>query len=413
MWASRRTDGAMESPLGYAQPWTPPETDTEPSPRTDYFSDPYSRPHDDHSPVTVHQWSSSQDKPPTMGARCDTPTDEQRGRPRPVTTATAPAPYTPTKTYSLDGLHAHGAPQYPYTPDSSRILRRNTELPSSPIPWDDYDEQSPSPVQNALSSCIAHFENLLQMRQPDEDQMEYIVGQFEAMASYLSAPDAQSRGTDEHLFSDQDLGLGGLGITANPDASPITDTSLEANPASVNEQYVAQVETYITGVQKYIQDLKMRMDEVKTLNSIQLDVIHDLRCQMKTVRQGMRSSLSLRDEYTKDEVDLAASQAIDSDDEHADTKSEGRKEFGVESWETLVNDDHDDDTAAAAVPEVASKRPASPQRRRKSSVHFSEEALANAQKRRTITIIHRPERRSFWSSIGEALDSFGSLFHEE
>src|SRR4051794_16361381 len=118
------------SPIGAApvRPWTPPDTEAESSPRSDYFSDPFK------SNPNIRPWSrSSSAEPLTLDPRCDTPHEDRLSRPKHVSHLTYPTPYTPTKTFNLqDAQNAHGAPQYPYTPDSSRILRRSTELSSSP-----------------------------------------------------------------------------------------------------------------------------------------------------------------------------------------------------------------------------------------------------------------------------------------
>lgn len=394
MWQQpRRYDSAMDSPL-LARPWTPPETEPESSPRSDCFSDAFRAPDSAYSSFTEHRWPLHQDELPSVTARCDTPTESHRARPKPVATHTAPALYTPTKSFSLhNATDAQGAPQYPYTPDSSRILRRNTERALSPMPWDDYSDHSSSPVQHALSSCIAHFENLIQTRQPDEDQMEYIVGQFEAMASYLSAPEAQTKATDEHLFSDPEHSLG-LASTDSQKA----DADIEAKSALVNQEYVAEVGRYIDSVKKYIEDLKMRLDEVKTLNSIQLDVIYDLRRQMRTVRQGMRSSLSMRKDYQEAEQEL--------DDSHPQCSSEEETaltQFGLESWETI---DNERPLPSQSQPDAA--------RKDMSTQTPPEEEVPSSppRRRRVITIIRKPENPSFWSSFADALDQFGDLLFE-
>jgi hypothetical protein len=311
-----------------------------------------------------------------MNARCDTPTEHYRhSRPKPVERLTEPAPYTPTKIFTLGNADANGALRYPYTPDSSRMLRRSTELASSPIPWDEYSEHSSSPVQNALSSCLAHFENLIQSQEPDEDQMEFIVRQFEAMTSYLSAPDAQTRTTDDHLFSDPDLFPdAGLGITN--DARKETTSSI---PQDAHDAYVTEVGHYIAGVKKYIQDLKMRLDEVKTLNSIQLDVISDLRRATKTARRSMRSSLDLRDDVKMVDEEL---------ERLADERAPPKKPFGLDSCLTLVDGDTDREPVVVA----KDSQPPPPARRR------------------VITVIRKPQRaRSFWASFAHALDSVGDM----
>ncbi|KAH8710071.1 hypothetical protein GQ44DRAFT_776835 [Phaeosphaeriaceae sp. PMI808] len=376
-----------DSPPPITRPWTPPETEVESSPRSDYFSDPF-RPPSRYSPQMV--------------PRCDTPTEAcTHSRPKAVGRITEPTPYTPTKNPNFGDPNINGALQYPYTPDSSRILRRSTELASSPPPWDecsDYSEHhSTSPIQNALSSCITHFENLIQSQQPDEDQMEFIVRQFEAMTSYLSAPDAQTRITDDHLFSEPEsspgMRLGVLGV----EDSRLSKKDYMSKAA--HEAYVSQVGSYIEGVKKYIQDLKMRLDEVKTLNSIQLDVINDLRRQMKTVRRDMRSSLDMRDDVKLVEEELeriAEAQAQAQAQALQESAAKPRKEFGLDSWETLVDPlgqsnikekGHD---ASTQTPEPTSRT-----------------------RRRYITIIRKPEHRSFWVSIGQALDSIGELLFEQ
>jgi hypothetical protein len=133
-------------------------------------------------------------------------------------------------------------------------------------------------VQSALSSCISHLENLIDLRQPDDEQMEYLVTKFEEMAQFLSAPEAQSRQSDDHLFSEgdapEDLGIG----------HPTSED--KADELHFGVEYILQVQRYIEAVGKHAQDLKMRMDEVKQLNSIQLDIIDDLRRQLKITQSG-------------------------------------------------------------------------------------------------------------------------------
>jgi hypothetical protein len=238
-------------------------------------------------------------------------------------------------------------------------------------------------VQNALSSCLAHFENLIQSQQPDEEQMEYIVAQFEAMTSFLSAPDAQTRTTDDHLFSEPDQPAStGLGITHADDART---AKLDAMSKEAHDAYVAEVGAYIQGVKKYIEDLKMRLDEVKMLNSIQLDVINDLRRQMKSVRRNMRSSLDMREDVKMVEEELERIA-------HEDGAREG--EFGLDSWETLVDERRTQDRSmilAEREETTTAKQDFSPRRTR------------------VIHIVRKPARRSFWASFAEALDAFGDL----
>ncbi|KAJ4368767.1 hypothetical protein N0V83_005849 [Neocucurbitaria cava] len=419
-------------PSQLARPWTPPETEAQSSPRSDYFSDSFRGGDSAYSSYTEHRWPPGLRE--ELANTAFTPTeDDHRSRPKPIATHTAPpAPYTPTKPFSLAEA-PHGAPRYPYTPDSSRMIRRsNTEVPGSPTPWEDsyMSSHSSSPVQNALSSCIAHFENLIQTRQPDEDQMEYIVGQFEAMASYLSAPESQTKTTEEHLFDEGHEGAG-LGISREPETKDQEQGGGGEQGVGVSNEYIAEVGRYIAGVQKYIEDLKMRLDEVKTLNSIQLDVITDLRRQMKTVRQGMRSSLSMREEFERAESELElglelanmgierSGRDIDGDGD-GDIAHEG-KEFGIASWETIqILDNHDSDSQ----PQLLSQQQHHDDRRsevslkdlasslhQSSSSHRHENTLPRGYKR--ITIIHPPPRGpGFWSSFAEALDEFGALLHE-
>jgi hypothetical protein len=373
--------------------------DVESSPRSDYFSDPF-RPPTHYSSHAENRWPlspSRPDSPAQMKQRCDTPTESNNPRrPKAVGRLTEPAPYTPTKNLTYGHANADGALRYPYTPDSSRMLRRSTEAPASPGPWDDHSEHSSSPVQDALSSCIAHFENLIHSQQPDEDQMEFIVRQFEAMTSYLSAPDSQTKKTEDHLFSEEALTPGaGLGISeADARMAKLDYISLEAH-----EAYVTEVGTYIQGVKKYIEDLKMRLDEVRTLNSIQLDVITDLRRQMKTVRRDMRSTLDMRDDVkmVEEELERIAEAEVQKDGKH---NAGSKSVFGLDSWATLVDED-------GGIPQfdgADEKDLDAP----KSDVEASPRS-----RRRLITIVHKPERRSFWSSIGSALDSFGALLDEQ
>jgi len=277
-------------------------------------------------------------------------------------------------------------------------LRRNTEVPSSPVPWDDYSEHSSSPVQNALSSCIAHFENLIQSQQPDEDQMEFIVRQFEAMTSYLSAPDSQSRKTDDHLFSELDQPSGtGLGITGRGD-SGVEDSDYISREA--HEAYIAEVGKYIQGVKRSIEDLQMRYDEVKTLNSIQLDVITDLRRQMRTVGQDMRTKLDMRNDVNMVEEELAKLAVAEGSRDPIGARKE--KPFGMDSWVTLVDEDNAD--ISNTQPTLESKQDGADKPATTSSP---------TSRRRLITIVRKPEKRSFWTSFGQALDSFGELIREE
>lgn len=408
MWPSRQHNSAMDSPLGIARPWTPPETDTDPSPRSDYFSSSITKPFQCASDGE-HAWSDNLRVPQAGGARCDTPVEDIQSRPKPVSVVTAPMPYTPTKKSNVNHAHMNGALQYPYTPDSSRILSRSiTELPSSPIPWNvfskDSPEQSPSPVQDALSSCITHFEDLLKSHAPDEEQMEYIIAQFEAMANHLETPQAQTKPTGEHLFANPESDTG-----SSRTESPLI---IAHKTATVSVEYVAEVDKYIESVSSYIGELKMRLDEVRALNSIQCDVIQDLRRQMKAVRQGMRTSLSLRDDDKQDEESSDGSENQDESEDPDAQSEDGQQEFGVESWETLVN--HEDDDGGER-PSTSSRNIDEAYSKELQRIVESQLLDRPAPKPRTkiITIIRKPERRSFWRSFGEALDAFGTMLNEE
>jgi len=397
MGQPRRLNSAMESPLGVTRPWTPPDPDTDPdaTSRDDFFADSYRRLHIDYLPI-------DQDPRPhgaEEDTRCDTPTEGQhqqphqhhqqhqqhqhhlRLKPKPVATTPAPIPVPSTPTHSpphspdCGAVNSYGLPRYPYTPDSSRMVRRSTEHTSSPLPWGACPSPSSSPVQNALSSCIAHFQNLLQTRQPDEDQMEYIVGQFEAMATYLSAPDAQSRDTEEHLFTELE------------NSSDTTPAGKKTNQ-ELNEEYIAEVGRYIQSVKGYVVDLKMRLDEVKMLNSIQSDVIQDLMSQVETVKVSLRSSPTMGGGMDAVEEDAP-------DDEH-------HQPFGSESTATLVN---------PSLPSSQILDMPIPGSKSNRHVVF-DTSLPPPPRWRTITIIHKPQQRSFWSSFAEALDSFGNMIFE-
>jgi hypothetical protein len=323
-----------------------------------------------------HRWPLLEPRPGTPGRksnRCDTPHEPLNvSRPKPHHTVTEPAPYTPTKTSSLLDHHAPGALRYPYTPESSRILRASTVGSLSPIPWDGDSHYSASPVQSALSSCIAHFEHLTATRELTDDQMEYIVGQFENMTSYLAAPDAQSkRGTDD-LFA---------GVDSPRPASP------EPQAQEEDSSYMAEVAKYIEGVQIYTADLKRRFDEAKALNEIQLTIIDDLRKDMSAVQQNMQDSLESSPRTPRRVMPRRVSSA-------------GRKDVDSswESIETAVDDAEGADDLQAAAPKFGMVE---------SSTQTDEcKKLAVARKPA------RPVQRGFWSAVYEALDSFSDDLHE-
>lgn len=204
------------------------------------------------------------------------------------------------------------------------------------------------------------------------------MGQFEAMATYLSAPDAQSRGTDEHLFNELENGL----VITQARGQIIQE---------LNQEYIAQVGHYIQSVRRYAVDLKTRMEEVKMLNSIQLDVIQDLRSQMESVNGSMHSSPRMGGGMDGADEDM-------QDDEHS-------QPFGSESTATLVNSSLP--SSQILDMSVSSLKSKSHDR------HVSfDTSPTSTPRRRIITIIHKPQQRSFWSSFAEALDSFGDMILE-
>ncbi|KAI4701014.1 hypothetical protein J4E89_010850 [Alternaria sp. Ai002NY15] len=396
----------MDIPRTLDRPWTPPELED----KADYFNI-YGTSPPRYPIATEQRWLKEAirvpDQPAWVTDSFGLNTPATGPRPKPSSRLTEPAPYTPTRPCYDDSSHlrTQGEPRYPYTPDSSRILRRNnTELPASPTPWDDDSETSSSPVQNALSSCIAHFENLIQTHHPDEEQMEYIVGQFEAMTAHLSSPSgSQTEAThDDKPFSDSSQELA---IITQAEGE---QQQLEAKTLH-HEAYVSQVGNYIAGVQKYIYDLKTRMDEFKTLNRIQTDIINDLRKQMRSVRQSMREELDKS--YHHDDLaksvwsDFGAkSEALQSDESvHDDNNNDTAKELGMlDSCMTLVEEEdlsreiHEEYSKLLrdTVDTLITEEPSSP-------------------KRKVITIIRSPPRRSFWGSMGEALDAVSNLLLEE
>jgi len=149
------------------------------------------------------------------------------------------------------------------------------------------------------------------------------------------------------------------------------------------------------------------MDEFKTLNRIQTDIINDLRKQMRSVRQSMREELDKS--YHHDDLaksvwsDFGAkSEALPEDDEVHDN-NDTAKEFGMlDSCMTLVEEEdlsreiHEEYSKILrdTVDTLITEEPSSP-------------------KRKVITIIRSPPRRSFWGSMGEALDAVSNLLLEE
>lgn len=358
-----------------ARPWTPPDTEAQGSPESAYFSDPFRRASSCATDMD-HRWPLLQPRPGTPGRRSrrDTPNEPLSvSRPKLAHTVTEPAPYTPTKTSSLLEHHAPGALRYPYTPESSRILRAGTIGSLSPLPWDTDSHYSASPVQSALSSCIAHFENLTSTRELTDDQMEYIVGQFENMTSYLTAPDAQTKKSADDLFS------GG-------DSPCLTSPKSKTRVSEGEGSYMAEVGKYIEGVQIYTADLKRRFDEAKALNEIQLAIIDDLRRDMNDVQQNMQGSLN------------------QSSRKQSGVVSPGQKDVDSswESIETAVADpgyeDENEDEFKASDPRAA----------------MVESGTQTDDCRRLVVARKpvQPVQRSFWTALYEALDGFSDDLHE-
>jgi chromosome segregation ATPase len=314
-------------------------------------------------------------------------------------------------------------PRYPYTPDSSQILRRHTEIVSPPTPWDNYSDHSLSPVQDALSSCIAHFEELIQSRQPDEDQMEYIVRQFEAMATHLSDSEPYIKETDAQDFA---LSRHGSGIMQAADR----EDDLADAKSLYHQAYVAEVGNYVESVQKCINELKKRLDEVKTLNSIQLDVIDDLRKQMKSVRQNMREELERSDGAGNEiqDEDFKITKVVDLNNQEnewspdADNSSDAKhhddhstREFGLDSCQTLV----EEEPSSSISQEIQNEYTKLVRSAVYNLTNDDDDGLLTTPrppiaKRRLITVIRKPPPKpSFWASVGEALDRVAEVLWED
>jgi hypothetical protein len=109
--------------------------------------------------------------------------------------------------------------------------------------------------------------------------MEYIITQFEAMTSYLSAPEAQSKTGDEHLFAEPDM------VACGETPLPLTKDEAEA--------YVSTVGYFIEGVKRHAAELKARLDEAKEINKLNVEVIANLRAQL---RASKKTSVQLAQE---------------------------------------------------------------------------------------------------------------------
>jgi hypothetical protein len=363
MWPTLRLNSAMSSPpaVAHGRPWTPPDTDSEyfidpfatgsatsddladswpnhslvsprrPKPTSSATEPYYSVKSKKNGNASAHVHSERVEYLSDVSPHTSTPVKRSHARPHldshRYASAPAPAPalYSPVEEHYSHPVHAHGSspssgadphtpvkalrtpdphtrkqngiPQYPYTPDSARTTRTyplpGPLSPLPPMPWERRKESSP--MQSALSSCISHLENLIDTRQPNDEQMEYLVTKFEEMAQFLSAPEAQSRQSDDHLFSELDI-PSGLGITG-----VIGDDEDKADELHIGVGYIQEVGRYIDGVKKHAEDLKMRMEEVKLLNSIQVDIIEDLRRELRTTSPQTKEAPPQEDEKDEEE----------------------------------------------------------------------------------------------------------------
>jgi hypothetical protein len=253
------------------------------------------------------------------------------------------------------------------------------------------------------------------------------------MTAHLSTPSAHANETHDKesssssSSSSRDVGQG-LGITQ---AEGEKATLHEAQTLQ-HEAYVSQVGNYIAGVQKYIYDLKTRMDEVKTLNRIQLDVINDLRKQMKLVRQSLRDDLDKSQHYYHQddlvksvfsdfEAGNQVSQDEDGEKEEEEEKKnkenkeqDSKKESMLDSCMTLVEEEVQD--LSREIHEEYSKLLRSTVDTLVADDVPSSSSLPSSSlsKRKVIHIIRSPPpRRSFWASMGEALDAVSHLLLED
>ena len=293
------------------RPWTPPDTDPESSPDLpraagdgdgddDHGQDlhalsPHPRPVRPRQDDRRSLKKSSADEPRIMPSSLadsgyveppDDDGDEERDHDIIPQYAHLVDPYTTPVKATLPKHHVHNAmPQYPYTPDSARMPPPKYPVsPLSPVRKISWNTNVPSPVQNALSSCMVHLGNLIKTRQPDDDQMEYIIARFEDMAQYLSAPEAQSRRPDDHPFSEFDR-PSGLTMSAG---GQLASVDQKIKDVDVAVEYIFEVGKYIEDVSRHTEDLKMRFDEAKQLNSIQTEIITDLRRILKCQQHEMR-----------------------------------------------------------------------------------------------------------------------------
>ncbi|KAF1948425.1 hypothetical protein CC80DRAFT_498241 [Byssothecium circinans] len=337
MWSPsppHKLKGTMGSPLDLTngRPWTPPDTDS------DHFSEQRHVAEESDPEDCDNQYTFSP-HPPTVRAKMDEGLPRSHSMPSSLVDsgyvesaqdvvpqyADLEDPYTPLKATTPDPHAQNGIPQYPYTPDSARVPSRKYTLPPlSPLPRMPWDASSSSPVQNALSSCVTHLENLIQTRQPNDDQMEYIITRFEEMAQFLSAPEAQSRQSDDHLFSELEL-PSGLGISGEE----LTNVDQKIRDVDMAVEYILKVGKYIEDVSRHTEDLKMRFDEAKQLNSIQTEIITDLRRILSNQQYEMK-------QYKEElEADVASEK---HEEEKAAPKADVKRPYQTTSFWTAIGE---------------------------------------------------------------------------
>jgi DNA-binding PucR family transcriptional regulator len=81
-------------------------------------------------------------------------------------------------------------------------------------------------------------------------------------------------------------------------------------------------------------------------------------------------------------------------------------EFGLDSWATLVEEDN-----TPAQVDVYEKEPE--KETEKKQEEDKQPSTPAAIRRTRVTIIHKRHKRSFWGSIGEALDLFSESLLEQ
>ncbi|PVI05856.1 hypothetical protein DM02DRAFT_650156 [Periconia macrospinosa] len=288
MWPTLKLQSKMTTPLnGDGRPWTPPDIDSS------YLPDPF-------GPDPAAEKDSAKPEATTRGARLED--SGYVGHEQDSISQYAPHTDAHPHAHPLrtPDPPVHHGPQYPYTPDSAQKplqlqesplqlqnaplqLQQNSPLypipPLPPMPWD--KAEALSPVQDALSSCISHLESLIQTRQPTDEQMEYLIAKVEEMTQCLSAPDPQSRQSDDHLFSELEISSA-LAVDLNevkPTLAPLDgDVAAEADTAAA---YTREVAKYIEDVARYTGYLRQRLEETKQLNSISTEIIDDLRSLLR------------------------------------------------------------------------------------------------------------------------------------